>query len=123
MRAAPRAGNRPRNDPGKCPGHCRPTPRWQPARRSLRQFDLRQRLFRYPCSYLIYSEAFAGLPDEVRSQIIDKLFAVLKNQETPEGFEHLDAETRDNILDILVDTMPEFRQQLAGEYLPNAAQP
>jgi hypothetical protein len=30
--------------------------------RSLRQFDLGTRLFKYPCSYLIYSEAFDALP-------------------------------------------------------------
>ncbi|MEZ6092603.1 MAG: hypothetical protein R3C05_32250, partial [Pirellulaceae bacterium] len=30
--------------------------------RSLRDLDLKHRLFRYPCSYLIYSEAFDGLP-------------------------------------------------------------
>ena len=30
--------------------------------RSLRQFDLTRRMFRYPCSYLIYSEAFDAMP-------------------------------------------------------------
>ena len=30
--------------------------------RSLRDFDLTRRLFKYPCSYLIYSEAFDALP-------------------------------------------------------------
>ena len=30
--------------------------------RSLRDFDLKTRLFRYPCSYLIYSKAFDALP-------------------------------------------------------------
>src|ERR1700690_232227 len=37
--------------------------------RSLRDFDLRNRLFRYPLSYLIYSEAFDGMPDVVREQV------------------------------------------------------
>src|SRR4029079_7062055 len=30
--------------------------------RSLKQLDLETRLFRYPCSYMIYSPAFDGLP-------------------------------------------------------------
>ncbi len=30
--------------------------------RSLRQFDLTRRMFRYPCSYLIYSAAFDSMP-------------------------------------------------------------
>ncbi len=31
--------------------------------RSLRDFDLRTRIFRYPCSYLIYTESFDSLPE------------------------------------------------------------
>ena len=31
--------------------------------RSLRDFDLRTRIFKYPCSYLIYSEAFDAIPE------------------------------------------------------------
>ena len=34
--------------------------------RSLRQFDLKTRLFKYPCSYLIYSDAFDALPSEMK---------------------------------------------------------
>lgn len=37
--------------------------------RSLRDFDLETRLFRYPLSYMIYSEAFDALPDSVRERV------------------------------------------------------
>jgi hypothetical protein len=37
--------------------------------RSLRDFDLQTRLFRYPLSYMIYSRAFDALPAEVRTRI------------------------------------------------------
>ena len=37
--------------------------------RSLRDFDLQKRLFRYPLSYLIYSAAFDGMPDVVRERV------------------------------------------------------
>ncbi len=77
--------------------------------RSLRDFDLEHRLFKYPCSYLIYSDAFAGLPDEVRTIVLAKLIDILKSEET-EGFEHLSKETRREILEILKDTLPELRQ-------------
>ena len=30
--------------------------------RSLREFDLTTRMFKYPCSYLVYSSSFATLP-------------------------------------------------------------
>ena len=34
---------------------------------SLRDLDLQRRLFRYPCSYMIYSEAFEALPAAART--------------------------------------------------------
>src|SRR6266542_2126701 len=45
--------------------------------RSLRDFDLQTRLFKYPCSYLIYSEAFDKLPDQIRAHIYQRLHDVL----------------------------------------------
>ncbi|MEM6690643.1 MAG: hypothetical protein AAF664_14505 [Planctomycetota bacterium] len=45
--------------------------------RTLRQFDLENRMFRYPCSYLIYSEAFAGLPEIVRNRVLERLAGIL----------------------------------------------
>src|SRR5262249_3121252 len=37
--------------------------------RSLREFDLRTRLFRYPLSYMVYSELFDGMPIAVRQRV------------------------------------------------------
>src|SRR5207342_1669746 len=36
--------------------------------RSLREFDLRTKLFRYPVSYMIYSELFDALPRTIRER-------------------------------------------------------
>jgi hypothetical protein len=41
--------------------------------RSLRDFDLQTRLFRYPLSYMIYSRAFDALPDPVRTRVYRRL--------------------------------------------------
>ncbi|MEO2198582.1 MAG: hypothetical protein ABGY72_21200 [bacterium] len=41
--------------------------------RSLRDFDLRTRLFRYPLSFMIYSDLFDGLPDGVRRGVYGRL--------------------------------------------------
>jgi hypothetical protein len=41
--------------------------------RSLRDFDLRTRLFRYPLSYMIYSAAFDALPEEMRGRIYGRI--------------------------------------------------
>jgi hypothetical protein len=78
--------------------------------RSLRDFDLQSRLFRYPCSYLIYSEAFNALPEEVRTRVIDRVTKVLKGDDTSEEFSHLDAKMRREILEILGSTMSEFKR-------------
>ena len=75
--------------------------------RSLRDFDLTRRLFRYPLSYLIYSPAFDALTSDVRSMFYARLNAVLTGADTSESFQHLSAADRAAILDILRDTKPE----------------
>jgi hypothetical protein len=46
--------------------------------RSLRAFDLKTRLFRYPLSYMIYSDAFAALKPEVKQKLWPRLHARLE---------------------------------------------
>ncbi|MCA9139673.1 MAG: hypothetical protein KDB00_23035 [Planctomycetales bacterium] len=76
--------------------------------RSLRDFDLKTRLFKYPCSYLIYSPAFDALPQQVRDQVVERLTAILDGRESAPEFEHLSPKMRREILEILRDTKPEF---------------
>src|SRR5262249_4023691 len=45
--------------------------------RSLRELQLKTQLFRYPCSYLIYSPAFDGLPQEMKNYLWMRLEQVL----------------------------------------------
>ena len=78
--------------------------------RSLREFDLQTRVFRYPCSYLIHSDAFDGLPDLVRTKILEKLVNVLTLRDTGQEYQHLSPDMRRDILEILRDTKPEFRK-------------
>lgn len=74
--------------------------------RSLRQLDLRKRLFRYPCSPLIYSEAFDNLPPEARDYLYRQLWEVLRGKETSARFARLTAEDRQAVLEILLATKP-----------------
>ena len=60
--------------------------------RSLREFDLRTRLFRYPLSYMIYSPAFDALPGPVRERVYRRIL------------EGLEGKDRQVILEILRDT-------------------
>jgi hypothetical protein len=72
--------------------------------RSLRQFELKTRLFKYPCSYLIYSEAFEALPAPIRERIYGRLWEILSGRETSKDYEKLPAETRRALLEILAET-------------------
>ena len=71
--------------------------------RSLRDFDLQTRLFRYPCSYLIYSEAFDNLPPAARDRVYDRLHAILTGAAK---FPRLSPGDGQAILEILRDTKP-----------------
>ena len=74
--------------------------------RSLRQFDLRTRLFKYPCSFLIYSAAFDALPPVMRDHLLERLYAILTGQDQDPQFARLTAADRRAILEILRDTKP-----------------
>lgn len=76
--------------------------------RSLRDFDLKTRLFRYPCSFLIYSSAFDGLPDLVMDRIKLMLGDVLSGQNDSSEYDHLSPSMRRDILEILNSTKPQL---------------
>jgi hypothetical protein len=72
--------------------------------RSLRQFDLTRRMFKYPCSYMIYSEAFDGMPEAARDRVYRRLWEVLTGQDTSAAFGYLTKEDRAAVLEILKET-------------------
>ena len=78
------------------------------AGRSLRDFDLETRLFRYPLSYTIYSDEFAALPDVVKAAVYRRLDAVLVGNDHDAKFGALTAADREAILEILRATKPDF---------------
>ncbi len=48
--------------------------------RSLRELDLRTRLFRYRCSYMIYSPAFDALPAAARTAVYARMLQILSSR-------------------------------------------
>jgi hypothetical protein len=72
--------------------------------RSLRQFDLGGRLFRYPLSYLIYSQAFRALPQPVLARVYGRLTEVLSGRDTTPAFARLSSQDRTAITEILTAT-------------------
>jgi hypothetical protein len=81
--------------------------------RSLRDFDLNTRLFRYPCSYLIDSRAFESLPGEVKEFIYQRLWDILNGRGTGKDVPPIAAEDREAIVEILRETkadLPDYWQ-------------
>jgi hypothetical protein len=74
--------------------------------RSLRDFDLQTRMFKYPLSYMIYSAAFDNMPDYARQRIYQRLHDVLTGKDQSAVFARLSADDRRNVLEILRDTKP-----------------
>jgi hypothetical protein len=72
--------------------------------RSLRDLDLGRRLLRYPCSYMIYSDAFRALPDFVRNAVYQRLWQVLSGSDNSPKYAKLSPTDRRAIIEILRDT-------------------
>ena len=72
--------------------------------RSLRDFDLQKRMFKYPLSYMIYSDAFENLPQPARDKIYRRIYDVLTAKTPSPKFAHLSAADRQAILEIVRET-------------------
>jgi hypothetical protein len=72
--------------------------------RSLRQFDLRHRLMRFPCSYMIYSPAFDALPSQAKEAVYGRLWEVLSGKAKAYKYARLTAQDQRAIVEILRDT-------------------
>ncbi len=76
--------------------------------RSLRDFDLQTRMFKYPCSYLIGSPGFKNLPGPARQYVVTRLHNILTDNDDSSEFDYISATDRKAILEILTDTQPEL---------------
>ena len=78
------------------------------AGRSLREISLEGRLFRYPCSYMIYTDAFDGLPDLAREAIYARIWEVLSGAVTESPYSELSLADRQAVVEILSATKPDL---------------
>lgn len=74
--------------------------------RSLRDLDLTRRLFKHPCSYLIYSPSFDTLPAAVKEYVWRRLWEVLTGKDRGKDFAHLSDADRTAVREILLATKP-----------------
>jgi hypothetical protein len=87
-----------------------------PRGRSLKDLDLQQRLFRYPCSYLIYSAQFDALPADVRQQIYQRMYEVLAGGDPDPRYTQLSEDRRRAVIDILIATKPDLPDYFRGPF-------
>lgn len=76
--------------------------------RSLRDFDLTRRLFRYPLSYQIYSAGFAALPAASKEYVYRRIGEILRGADQRQEYAHLSSSDRTAIAEILRETAPEI---------------
>ncbi len=84
--------------------------------KSLKDFQLLTRLFKYRCSYLIYSRSWDAFPAQFREVLYRRLFTILTAAEPVKGYEHLSAGERRDILEILRETkegLPDYWKRQA----------
>lgn len=73
--------------------------------RSLKDFRLYERLMKYRCSHLIYSDAFKDLPEIMRTLVLKDLHSILTKPDSNPEYSHLSDSERDHIVQILSETM------------------
>ena len=76
--------------------------------RSLRDFDLEDRLMRFPCSYMVYSKQFDSLPAKAKDAIHHRMWDVLSGKVRGPRYRKLSVIDRLAIVEILRDTKPDL---------------
>ena len=87
--------------------------------RSLRDLDLTRRLLQYPCSYMIYSEAFDQLPRPARLAIYWRMWQVLSGADPAPKYARLSQADRQAMIEILRET----KKDLPDFFTPRPSQP
>jgi hypothetical protein len=82
--------------------------------RSLHTLDLQTRLLKYPCSYMIYSEAFDALPPAARDAVYARMWQILSGAETDRRYARLKPADRTAILEILRETKKDLPASFKG---------
>ncbi|MGB3118304.1 MAG: hypothetical protein WBE58_05770, partial [Verrucomicrobiales bacterium] len=73
---------------------------------SLKDFDLKTRLFRNRCSYMIYSNVFQGLPDLFKQGVYLRLGQALDTKTPHPAYSYLSAIEKQSLHGILKETLP-----------------
>lgn len=79
---------------------------------SLKEFSLKGHIFKNRCSYLIYSQSFLSLPKLLKQLVYAQLRSALASSNPDSRYAYLSGDERAQILNILQNTHPEFRESV-----------
>lgn len=82
-----------------------------PDGRALKDLRLYERIFKYRCSYVIYSDVFDHLPQVLKDEVYRQLTDALSGPAGNESSNHLSWTERDRIREILLVTKPDFPRE------------
>ncbi len=85
---------------------------------SLRDLRLEKRLFKYRCSYMIFSESFDQLPAAIKTRVLMKLHHLLTGKERDSRLPALSGREKERIHAILSHRHPGYRKVLADQLAP-----
>jgi len=71
---------------------------------TLREFNLKTRLFKYPCSYLIYSKSFDEMPPLLLEYVYKELWDIFSDKRQDDKFLHISRHIGKQIKSILIET-------------------
>lgn len=69
--------------------------------KTLRQLNLKNRIFKHSLSYMITSDAFGNLPPEARKKVLKRIMQIVQSDQKLQGFEHLQAADKNSIQELL----------------------
>jgi hypothetical protein len=75
---------------------------------SLKDFDLKTRMFRYRCSYMIYEPIFQALPTEMKQRIYGRMAQALSSTRPDPEYAYLPVAEKQAIRGILHATLRDF---------------
>ena len=88
-----------------------------PEGRALRDLRLYERIFKFRCSYVIYSRVFDYIPPQLKEEVYRQLFAGLSGAAGTESSNHLSWTERERIREILLttkDDLPTYWSEQPG---------
>jgi hypothetical protein len=75
---------------------------------SLKDFDLRRRLFKHRCSYMVYSPVFSGLPAPMKQRVYQRLSQALSLETPDKDYAYLPNSEKQTIRRILKATLTDL---------------